>query len=85
MRTRRWYGHVLDHDGPTGVVQTDTPTRQFPVLRLPEAILRRAHEEYAKHHDQTFERIQERGGFGLTEIIELLADALGIATEDDNA
>ncbi len=85
MRTRKWYGHVLDHDGPTGVVQTDTPTRQFPVLRLPEAILCRAHEEYANQHPgQTYERIQERGGFGLTEVIGLLADALDITTEDEN-
>ena len=76
-----WFMHILDHDGPTGVVQRDTPIRQFPPMRLPEVILRRAHEEYAKHHNQSFERIQERGGFGLTEVIGLLADALGI-TED---
>ncbi len=74
----RWYGHMHDSDIPMGIVQSQD-TRYS--IRLPEAILRRAHEEYAKHHDQTFERIQERGSFGLTEIIELLADALSI-TED---
>ena len=76
----RWYGHVYDHDGPMGVVQSQDSRYS---LTLPEAILRRAHEEYAKHHNQTFERIQERGGFGLTEVIGLLADALGI-TEDEH-
>lgn len=60
-----------------GVVQSSNMTTQ-----LPEAILRRAHEEYAKQHPgQTYERIQERGGFGLTEIISLLADALDIKEE----
>ncbi len=68
-----------DPDIPMGIVQSQDS--RFSI-QLPEAILRRAHEEYAKHHDQTFERIQERGGFGLTEIIELLADALGI-TQDN--
>ncbi len=74
---RRWYGHVHDHDGPYGVVL------QAPgeITQLPEEILRRAHEEYAKHHTQSYERIQERGGFGLTEVIGLLADALDITKD----
>jgi hypothetical protein len=43
---------------------------------LPEGILRLAHAEYAKQHPgQSFERIQERGGFGVTEVVALLADA----------
>ena len=78
MSELKWYGHIYDHDGPMGIVQS----RGEPI-RLPEAILRRAHEEYAnQHRTQTYERIQERGGFGLTEIIGLLADALGITEEE---
>ncbi len=72
----KWYGHVLTARGPMGVVQSELSRKP---IRLPEAILRRAHEEYTKqHHGQSYERIQERGGFGLMEIIGLLADALGI-------
>ena len=70
-----------DSDIPMGIVQSQDS--RFST-QLPEAILRRAHEEYAKHHDQTFERIQERGGFGLIEVIGLLADALGLTPEDDD-
>lgn len=44
---------------------------------LPESILLLAHEEYAAQgHSQSFERIQERGGFGVMEVIALLADHL---------
>jgi hypothetical protein len=65
-------------DVPRGVVQVDHRWQRRPHERptLPEGILRLAHAEYAKqHHRQSFERIQERGGFGITEVVALLADA----------
>lgn len=44
--------------------------------RLPEEIARLAYEEYANqgHGGQSFDRLHERGGFGVTEVICLLAD-----------
>lgn len=41
---------------------------------IPEGIARLAHEEYARHHAQSFERLHERGGFGIGELLLLLAD-----------
>lgn len=47
---------------------------------MPEEILRRAHQEYElRFSGQDYERMQERGGFGVTEVIMLLADALETA------
>jgi len=46
---------------------------------IPEPIARLAHDEYARIYGadyQTFERLHERGGFGVGEVIALLADAL---------
>jgi hypothetical protein len=44
--------------------------------RISADIARMAHDEYAKCHDQSFERLHERGGFSVEEIIALLATAL---------
>ena len=45
---------------------------------LPIEILRMAYDEYAAqgHGGQSFERIQERGGFSAREVISLLADSV---------
>jgi hypothetical protein len=55
-------------------------TRQARARRpqLPEEIARLAYEEYANqgHGDQSFARLHERGGFGVTEVITLLADLI---------
>ena len=43
--------------------------------RIPEAIQRLAHAEYEKQHPgQSYERMQERGGLSVLEIVRLLAD-----------
>jgi hypothetical protein len=42
-------------------------------MRIPWRIHLKAYETYAKHHSQTVTRIAERGGFGLVELIYLLA------------
>lgn len=44
------------------------------VSAIPEPIARLIYEEY--HHDQTFERLHERGGFGVGEAIAALADII---------
>lgn len=67
---RDWYSGNGLRRGPLGVVQQDH-TR---ITHMPEEILRLAHEEYARRHTQSFERIQERGGFSTGEVVLLLAD-----------
>lgn len=42
---------------------------------IPESIQRLAHAEYEKQHSgQDYERMQERGGLSVLEIVRLLAD-----------
>lgn len=45
---------------------------------IPEPIARLVYEEYSAHYGttQSFDRIQERGGFGVTEVIAALADII---------
>lgn len=84
---RSWYGHTFEmmtgkSVEPSGVVQIGDSVRNAargggPRFRLPEGILRLAQDEYDRQHPgQPYERMQERGGLGLTEIISLLADSL---------
>lgn len=80
----RWY-----KDDPKGVMQVDldlTGGRRKPKPTMDETVLRLAHAEYAQqHHGQDYERIQERGGFSVLEVIRLLADHVerlgGVPTE----
>ncbi len=69
--------------GPQGEVQTWRDVREITdrtrarPFTLPEHVLRLAHAEYARRYPgQDFERIQERHGFGLLEVVGLLADHL---------
>lgn len=70
---------------PTGAVQVDHqigPPGLAVSFQLDEEILRLAHREYvAQHNRQTFERLQERGGFSLIELVCLLADGLARCEE----
>ncbi len=69
-------------DEPTGILQRDECMSDIAVRRdgkptLPMTILKLAHDEYrAQGHSQSLERIQERGGFGVFEIVRLLADGI---------
>lgn len=75
----RWYGAFGNWKGPTGRVQVEALVaehRRRP-LTLPEPVLRLAQAEYdIQHPGQPYERMQERGGLGVLEIVALLADAL---------
>ncbi|QDV49555.1 hypothetical protein Enr17x_15750 [Gimesia fumaroli] len=77
---KRFYcGRMLNDSEPQGVVQVEHSwfkrNREREPITMPESILRLAHEEYAAQgHSQSFERIQERGGFGVMEVAALLAD-----------
>lgn len=83
-RRRRHYANRANV--PKGIVQVEPMFEQRigrpkPVY-LPESILRLAHEEYSMYHNQSFERIQERGGFGVMEVITLLADHINRLKEN---
>lgn len=67
----RWYMRINLREGPQVPVQWD---RRDERQTIHEGIAKLAHEEYARHHDQSFERLHERGGFGIGEILCLLAD-----------
>lgn len=48
------------------------PNESFPRTMIPWWVAEIAHEEYAKYHNQSLERIAERGGFGWMELVLLL-------------
>lgn len=53
-------------------------------FRVPWRIHAKAWEVYAEHHpDQSAERINERGGFGIEELIYLLAGEDPFAAKDE--
>jgi hypothetical protein len=62
--------------GPKGIAQVGL-LRKKERIELPEPVLRLAQAEYDRQFPgQPYERMQERGGLGVLEIIGLLADAL---------
>lgn len=76
---RKWYGSLHNTDLPQGRVQVegqirDAERRARP-FTLPEHILRLAQAEYEHQFSgQDYERMQERGGLGILEVVALLAD-----------
>jgi len=74
---RKWYVGGRWDAADKGKVQVGNVQS---LERMPEQILRRAHREYeTRFHGQDYERMQERGGLGVMEVIALLADALETA------
>ena len=76
----RHYHCCWEDDEPRGIMQrddslTDLMVRREGIPKLPEVILRLAHAEYERqHHGQDYERMQERGGLSVLEVVRLLAD-----------
>lgn len=76
----RWYGGMFNRSTgesaePSGVVQVEDQINRRYGLHLPEHVLRLAHAEYDRQHPgQPYERMQERGGLGILEVVGLLAD-----------
>lgn len=75
----KWYGSFGSWKGPVGRVQIESQIRDVrnrgTALTLPEQVLRLAQAEYDRQHPgQPYERMQERGGLGILEIVALLAD-----------
>ena len=66
---------------PQGVMQVDNELRES-VIRfrgkqptMNETVLRLAHAEYERQHSgQDYERMQQRGGLSVLEVVRLLAD-----------
>lgn len=74
----RWYMQ-READLPQGKVQVEDRirTRHGKPYTLPEELLRLAQDEYdIQFPGQPYERMQERGGLGIGEVVRLLADAL---------
>jgi hypothetical protein len=76
MSRQGWSGALSSYDGPTGVVQVEFRRERAERLRLPEHVLRLAQAEYEHQfgHEQDYERMQERSGLGMLEVVALLAD-----------
>jgi hypothetical protein len=74
-----WYGSLLSSDCAKGKAQVELRLARAAgnSIELPEPVLRLAQDEYdIQFPGQPYERMQERGGLSLLEIIGLLADAL---------
>lgn len=77
----RWYrgdGVRLPLDKGGMPVQRESAVRERDRLYLHPDVIRMAYAEYAAqgHGNQSLERLNERAGFGLLEVVMLLADAL---------
>ncbi len=77
----RHYFCSWDKDEPKGVMQIDNSLSDLMVRRegvpmMNETVLRLAHAEYRKQcgSQQDYERMQERGGLSVLEVVRLLAD-----------
>jgi hypothetical protein len=77
----RWAGNLTRYTGPKGTVQIDSAMRDANrsgrSLMLPEAVIRLAQDEYDRQYPgQPYERMQERGGLSLLEIVGFMADRI---------
>lgn len=76
-RRPRWYMGSSSWKGARGVAQVSLHLQRKDSIDLPEPILRLAQAEYDRQFPgQPYERMQQRGGLSLLEIINLLADSL---------
>lgn len=71
----RWYGNVMGVD-PLGVAQVDHHLNRVSSIYLSEHVLRLAQAEYEHQYgtQQDYERMQERHGLSVLEVVGLLAD-----------
>jgi hypothetical protein len=78
-RKRHWYGILGSYKGSQAIIQVHRRPYGESRSTLPEPIVRAAAAEYNRQgFDQSYETLQRRGGLSDTEIIALLADALGL-------
>lgn len=72
----RWCGTGALTAAPQVPMQIEALIQTRRRSTIPEGIARLAYDEYAARYgtDQSFERLHERGGFGVLEIVTLLAD-----------
>ena len=71
----RWLGSIEKAE-PRGPVQVEAGLGRHTTL--PMGVLELAYEEYSHHYgtSQSLARLNERGGFGIGEVIGLLADLI---------
>ena len=85
-----WVMHLTSWHGPKGKAQVHFRREELSdhSMMLPEPVLRLAFAEYERRfgRSQSYERMQERGGLNVLEIIGLLADRVltleGSATDE---
>lgn len=75
FKPRHYPGQWDPHRELSGVAQVDDQLQRHHSIRLSEPILRLAQAEYERQYPgQDYERIQERGGLSVIEVVKLLAD-----------
>jgi hypothetical protein len=77
----RWAGDLTRYTGSRGKVQVDSLFRSYrnrgEQFTLPEPVIRLAQDEYDRQYPgQPYERMQERGGLSLLEIVGFMADRI---------
>lgn len=80
FRPRHYHCNWTENE-PRGIFQVDVELDPGMISHrgkrptLPECILRLAHAEYEQQHSgQDYERMQQRGGLSILEVVRLLAD-----------
>jgi hypothetical protein len=80
FRPRHYHANWTEGDNPSRY-QIDDDLQERVIRHrkskpvIPESIQRLAHAEYEKQHPgQNYERMQQRGGLSILEIVRLLAD-----------
>ena len=80
FRPRHYHANWSKDDNPSNYQIDDSLQERVIRVRnekpvIPESIQRLAHAEYERQHSgQDYERMQERGGLSVLEIVRLLAD-----------
>jgi len=71
-----WYRRLSSPSGPTGRAQVSRSLNNTTSIDLPEHVLRLAQAEYEHQYgrSQDYERMQERHGLSVLEVVALLAD-----------
>ena len=81
MFRARHYSCCWKDSEPVGIMQVDRELSETQIRHtgnsptMNETVLRLAHAEYERQHPgQDYERMQERGGLSVLEVVRLLAD-----------
>ena len=71
-----WVGYYVDDEHRAALDDVVPMQNDRHLTTVPRWIAELAHEDYHRHHEQTFDRLHQRGGFSTGEVIGHLAAAL---------